>query len=65
MISKGFNKLLERGHIVPLENLTHNQRGRILNAPASHVIPWNLAFKEGSLSTPARQVLDAYQMENF
>ena len=59
MTSKGFNKLLERGHIIPLENLTHNQRERILNAPASYFIPWDLAFKEGSLSTPARPVMDA------
>ena len=58
-IDKGFQKLIDRGHIVPLSELTPAQREAIDMAPTSYTIPWDVGFKESSVSTPARPTFDA------
>ena len=59
MINAAFQKLINRGHIVFLDDVPQMIREKILNAKASYFIPWDIAFKEGSVSTPARPVMDA------
>ena len=59
MIISSFKKLTDRGHIVLLENLPLDIQQKIKNANVSYTIPWDVAFKEGSVSTPARPVFDA------
>ena len=59
MIIAGFDKLLNRGHIVLLDDLPVKMQDKIKNAKVSYTIPWDVAFKEGSISTPARPVFDA------
>ena len=58
-IIKGFQKLIDRGHILPWSKLSEEQRADINNAKASYTIPWDVGFKEASLSTPARPTFDA------
>ena len=52
-------KLLDNGHIVLLDDLPPEKRDRIKSASSSYTIPADVAFKEGSVSTPARWVFDA------
>ena len=59
MICKAIQKLIDRSHIIPLENLSLAQRNRILESDPSYFIPWDVAFKQGSISTPARCIFDA------
>ena len=59
MIQKGFEKLLDRGHIIRWEDLAEKQRKNIEESCDSYVIPWDVGFKESSLSTPARPTFDA------
>ena len=58
-IYKGFKKLIDRGHIIPLSQLTPAQRDAIDMAPTGYTIPWDVGFKETSVSTPARPTFDA------
>ena len=59
LILKGFNKLIDRGHIVRWEDLTNEQRQHIEGSSDAYCIPWDVGFKETSLSTPARPTFDA------
>ena len=59
MICKSLKKLIDRGYILPWENLSDTQRNRILQNKASYFIPWDVSFKTGSMSTPARSTFDA------
>ena len=59
MIMKGFQKLVDRKHIIPWSELTPEQKSRIEKNGAEYTIPWDVGFKEGSLSTPARPTFDA------
>ena len=59
MIHMGFQKLLDRGHIIKWEDLTQEQRLNIDNSSDAYCIPWDVGFKETSLSTPARPTFDA------
>ena len=58
MILRGFQKLVDRGHVVVLNDLSDAEKEHILSNP-SYTIPWDVAFKEESLSTPARPFFDA------
>ena len=58
-IMKGFQKLVDRGHIIAWHDLTPEQRKKIESSNASYCIPWDLGFKETSTSTPARPTFDA------
>ena len=58
MIINAFRKLIDRGHIIPWENLSQDQRNKIKQSKSSYFLPWDVSFKQGSLSTPARPVFD-------
>ena len=58
MISKGFQKLVDRKHILLYEDLSAGDQDMLNEEPSYH-IPWDIAFKEDSFSTPARPVFDA------
>ena len=53
MINEAFEKLFKRGHIVLLEDLSPDIQDKIKSAKCSYTIPWDVQFKEESLSTPA------------
>ena len=59
MIMKGFQKLIDRKHIIPWDDLTEKQKASIETAPSTYTIPWDVGFKETSVSTPARPTFDA------
>ena len=59
MLEKSMKKLLDNGHIVLLDDLPPELRQSIKSAASSYTIPADVAFKEGSVSTPARWVFDA------
>ena len=54
-----FKKLLDNGHIVFLDEVPTELRDKIREARPSYYIPWDIAFHETSVSTPARPVFDA------
>ena len=58
MISKGFKKLVDRGHILMYEDLSVPEQ-EMFEEETSYFIPWDVSFKEDSFSTPARPVFDA------
>ena len=57
-IIAAFKKLREKGHIKFYEDLNQDQR-KTLEAQTGYTIPWDVVWKETSLSTPARTVYDA------
>ena len=59
MINASFMKLFDNDHMVLMKNLPMKMQHKLLSADPSYTIPWDVAFKEGSLSTPARPVFDA------
>ena len=59
MLEKSMKKLIDNGHLVLLDDLPPKLRSKIENASSSYTIPADVAFKEGSVSTPARWVFDA------
>ena len=58
-INAAFNKLLDKGHIVLLDDVPKELGDKIKAAKPSYTIPFDVAFKEESVSTPARPVFDA------
>ena len=46
MIMKGFQKLLDRQHIVPWEKLSEEKKSTISTASSSYFIPWDVALKK-------------------
>merc|ERR1712081_32568 len=58
-INAAFKKLLDKGHIVMLDDLPKELGDKIKAAKPSYTIPFDVAFKEESVSTPARPVFDA------
>ena len=57
-VNAAFEKLRNKGHIKFYEDLNENQR-KTLEAETGYTIPWDVVWKETSLSTPARTVYDA------
>ena len=57
-VNAAFEKLRNKGHIKFYEDLNANQR-KNLEAECGYTIPWDVVWKETSLSTPARTVYDA------
>ena len=57
-VNAAFEKLKNKGHIKFYEDLDANQRN-ILESESGYTIPWDVVWKETSLSTPARTVYDA------
>ena len=58
MICEKINKLHKAGHIQYWEDLSAEQKQKIECNPTSHYLCWDVGFKEGSMSTPARPVFD-------
>ena len=58
-INHAFDKLRKRGHMKYYKDLNVNQREKLTNAETGYTIPWDVVWKESSLSTPARLVFDA------
>ena len=58
LMSNAFKRLIDRGHIVPWDELSDDQRRNITASKSSYYLPWNTSFKEGSSSTPLRPVFD-------
>ena len=52
-------KLFKNGHMVWLNDLPADVQHRIKTAETCYTIPWDVQFKQESLSTPARPVMDA------
>ena len=50
--------LVEKGFVTKIEQLSANQREVIHSAPFTHFYPWSIVYNEGSLSTPARFIVD-------
>ena len=57
-INAAFKKLKERGHIKFYDDLNQDQKEK-LDSETGYTIPWDIVWKETSLSTPARTVYDA------
>ena len=53
------NKLINRWHIKFVDDLPDEVKEDIVNSKLSYTIPSDVAFKEESVSTPARWVFDA------
>ena len=58
MILKGFEKLVKRGHIIVLDELSEEDR-QLVSTGTCYTIPWDVSFKEESSATPARPIFDA------
>ena len=57
-IMKGFNKLIEKGHILKFSDLSDEDK-KLVQAKPNYTIPWDVGFKEDSTTTPARPTFDA------
>ena len=57
-IVAAFNKLIDRGHAVKLDELSEELKSEFLGKPVQYHIPWRVVFKI-SPTTPTRPVLDA------
>ena len=53
-----YHSLVEKGFMVKLEDLTEEQQRIICDAELKHFFPWRCVYKEDSLSTPVRMVVD-------
>ena len=58
-INKAFEKLRKKGHLKYYEDLSDDQVEKLESAPVGYTIPWDVVWKESSISTPARTVFDA------
>lgn len=50
--------LVEKGFMVKLESLTADQQKIVREAKFQHFFPWRCVYKEDSISTPVRMVVD-------
>ena len=58
-IKTSFNKLLDKGFITKINDLPEQNQIEISGHNVQHYIPWVLAYKEDSKSTPVRICFDA------
>ena len=65
MLQKSMKKHINNEHIILLDNLPVEKQEEILNSKSSYTIPADVAFKEASVSTPARWVFDAGRKSPF
>jgi len=57
---RSHQKLLDRGHVSPISELTEDEKTRMESTPGTgYTIPWRTVYNESSLSTPCRLVFDA------
>ena len=57
-ISAAWDKMIKKGHLIFLKDLSPEHQKMLLSAVVSYWIPWNIQFKD-SISTPIRTVLNA------
>ena len=57
-IIKSFNRQIELGFIQKLSDMPEELQ-RAINSKKKYVIPWNYVYKESSISTPVRIVINA------
>ena len=58
-IITSFNKLMDKGYIVFLDEIPDEISKVFLNKEVQYWLPWRIQFKPGSASTPARVVFDS------
>ena len=56
---KSFKKLLDNGYAVNVNDLPEEERKNMFSKPVQHYLPWRLAWKLSSVSSPCRVVMDA------
>ena len=56
-IIKSFSKLVDLGYVEPLKNMSKELQQEILSKQL-HFIPWNVVYKDTSVSTPCRIVFN-------
>ena len=56
---KSFKKLIDNGYAVKVDDLPEEERRNMLSKPVQHYLPWRLAWKSSSVSSPCRVVMDA------
>ena len=59
VVLKAFRKLLDNKFAVRFDELTREQQEMILSQDVNHWLPWRVAFKPSSVTSPARAVFDA------
>jgi len=52
------SELVEKGYMVPLDSLSEEQQQSIMSARFRHYYPWRAVYKEDSVTTPVRLVVD-------
>ena len=57
-VLNSFNKLIELNYIQKLSNMDKEIQSQVMNKQR-YVIPWNIVYKQSSISTPCRIVLNA------
>ena len=58
IVWKAWKKMIDKGHLVFLKDLSKGEQRMLEAASVSYYIPWNLQFKD-SVSTPIRPVFNA------
>jgi hypothetical protein len=58
-IVAAFDKLIDKGYIVFLDDMTEELKSKFMDKEVQYYLPWRIQFKPGSASTPARAVFDA------
>jgi hypothetical protein len=63
-VIKSEQKLHHLGFADFVDNLTDEQKSKIMNSRIKHFIPWRAVWNNNSISTPCRLVFDASQRTN-
>ena len=58
-LQKSFQKLVDLNFIIPFDDLSQEDKDLINSKPVQYYIPWSVAYKLTSLSTPVRTCSDA------
>lgn len=57
-VKKAHAELVDKGYMVPFESLPETTQKMIQDAPFRHYYPWRAVYKEDSVTTPVRLVVD-------
>jgi hypothetical protein len=57
-VRKAHGKLVEKGYMLQLVDLPKDLQDTVNNAPFQHYYPWRAVYKEDSVTTPVRLVVD-------
>jgi hypothetical protein len=57
-VKKTHQELVDRGHMVKFTDLPESKQTSIKSAPSNHYYPWRAVYKEESVTTPVRLVVD-------